>query len=213
MSTQPEGFLSFPPIGKGPAILVLHAWWGLNDTLRNICNDLSEQGYLVFAPDLYHGKLADTIDSAEALSSGLFKNFSTARSDVAKAAKFLSLHPSNTGSKVAVIGFSLGAFFALDVSITLPEHIHSVVTFYGTGPADFSASRAKYCCHFADTDEFEPFENVDALHHALEKAKRPAKFYKYEGTSHWFAEPDRPQYDADASKLAWQRTMDFLKKK
>jgi hypothetical protein len=31
---QLEGFLAAPPTGKGPGVLVLHAWWGLNDTMK-----------------------------------------------------------------------------------------------------------------------------------------------------------------------------------
>ena len=30
---QPDGYLATPPTGSGNAVLVLHAWWGLNDTL------------------------------------------------------------------------------------------------------------------------------------------------------------------------------------
>jgi carboxymethylenebutenolidase len=211
MAAQPDGFLAKPTtLGTRPAILILHAWWGLNDTIKSMCTTLKDEGYLVFAPDLYHGQVTDTIKGAEALSETLFKNFNHARTDVTNAANFLIQHPGNLHSKVAVIGFSLGAFFALDVSITMPKYIQTVVTFYGTGPADFSTSKAKYACHFAENDEFEPFENVDALHYALHKAKRPMKFYQYLGAEHWFMEPDRPQYDAEAAALAWQRTMDFL---
>ncbi|MBI9051377.1 MAG: dienelactone hydrolase family protein [Anaerolineaceae bacterium] len=212
MRIPSDGFLAKPTtLGTHQAILVLHAWWGLNETIKSICTNLKDEGYLVFAPDLYHGRMADTVKGAEALSETLFKNFNNARMDVSDAATFLMQHPDNLHSKVSVLGFSLGAFYALDVSITMPKHIQSVVTFYGTGPEDFSGSNAKYCCHFAETDDFEPFENVDALHYALEKAKRPAKFYKYLGTEHWFMEPDRPEYNAAAADLAWERTLNFLR--
>jgi dienelactone hydrolase len=50
---QPDGFLAIPPTGKGSAVLVLHAWWGLNDTMRAFCTRLAESGFVAFAPDLY----------------------------------------------------------------------------------------------------------------------------------------------------------------
>jgi len=63
--SQPQGFLALPPAGKGPGVLVLHAWWGLNDTIKAFCTRLAESGFAVFAPDLYHGKVADNIADAE----------------------------------------------------------------------------------------------------------------------------------------------------
>ena len=68
---QPEGFLAVPRDGKGPGILVLHAWWGLNNTIKDFCTRLADSGFLAFAPDLYHGKIADTIAGAEMLSTEL----------------------------------------------------------------------------------------------------------------------------------------------
>ena len=44
--TQPDGYLSVPPTGKGPGALVLHAWWGLNDTMKAFCKRLAERGGL-----------------------------------------------------------------------------------------------------------------------------------------------------------------------
>ena len=65
--SQPEGFLAVPHVGKGPGVLVLHAWWGLNDTIKAFCTRLADSGFVAFAPDLYHGKIADTIADAEKL--------------------------------------------------------------------------------------------------------------------------------------------------
>lgn len=63
----PDGYLAIPPTGKGDAVLVLHAWWGLNDTMKAFCTRLAQSGFVAFAPDLYHGKVADNIADAETL--------------------------------------------------------------------------------------------------------------------------------------------------
>ncbi|MCA9959351.1 MAG: dienelactone hydrolase family protein, partial [Anaerolineales bacterium] len=48
--TQPDGYLALPATGKGPGILVLHAWWGLNDTIKGVCKRLAAEGFVAFAP-------------------------------------------------------------------------------------------------------------------------------------------------------------------
>jgi carboxymethylenebutenolidase len=208
-NTQPDGHLAIPPTGKGNPVLVLHAWWGLNDTMRALCTRLAESGFVAFAPDLYHGKVADTIDGAKALSNALDAN--QAKADIADATRFLNERADRAGPGLAVIGFSLGAYFALDLSVADPEHIRSVVIFYGTGPEDFSGSRAAYLGHFADTDEFEPQSSVDNLESALRRAGRPVTIHSYKGTGHWFFEPDRSQaFNQAAASLAWDRTLAFL---
>ncbi len=210
--TQPQGYLALPTTGKGSGVLVLHAWWGLNDTIKAFCTRLAESGFVAFAPDLYHGKVADTIPDAEALGSALDANHLQAKAEIAEAAMFLSKRAGQGDNGLAVIGFSLGAYYALDLGSSDPERIRSVVLFYGTGPADFSKSRAAYLGHFAGNDEFEPQSNVDELEESLRHAGRPVTFHHYSGTGHWFFEPDRPQaYNQAAASLAWDRTLAFLK--
>lgn len=208
---QPNGYLVIPPSGKGDAVLALHAWWGLNDSMKAFCNRLAESGFIVFAPDLYHGKIADKIADAEALSTALFENLNQARADLAEAITFLS---ERTGqAHLTVIGFSLGAFFALDVSVSAPEHIRSAVIFYGTRPGDYNNSKAAYLGHFAETDQFEPQSEVDNLEESLKRAGRPVIFYRYTGTGHWFFESDRELvYNQAAANLAWDRTLAFLRR-
>jgi carboxymethylenebutenolidase len=206
---QPHGFLAVPPTGNGRAILVLHPWWGLNDTIRTFCTQLSDAGFIAFAADLYHGKLATTIKEAESLSNAL--DGKEARSDIADAVDFLSERAVQGGEELAVIGFSLGAYYALDLSATDPDHIRAVVVFYGTRTGDYSASRAEYLGHFAEADEYESETDVNSLEESLRAAGRPVTFYRYPGTGHWFFEPDRTEaYKHVAAILAWERTLTFL---
>ncbi len=212
-TTQPDSYLAIPPTGKGSPVLVLHAWWGLNDIIKAFCERLAEADFVAFAPDLYHGKVADTIADAEILGSTLDANEAKAKADIAKATRFLNEHAGQDDRGMAVIAFSLGAYYALELAAAAPERIHSVVLFYGTGDGDFSNSRAAYLGHFAEEDEYEPKSNVDNLEESLKRAGRPVDFYRYPGTGHWFFEPDQTQaYNQAAADLAWDRTLTFLRR-
>ena len=210
---QPDGFLAIPPTGKGDGVLVLHAWWGLNDTIKSFCNRLAQAGFIAFAPDLYHGMVADTIAEAETLGKALDANYLQVKAEIAVATLFLYDYVKQAESNLAVIGFSLGAYYALDLAAADPEHICSVVVFYGSGDSDYSDSRAAYLGHFAENDEFEPPSNVDKLEQALRQAGRPVTFYRYPATGHWFFELDRLHaYNQAAASLAWDRTLTFLRR-
>jgi carboxymethylenebutenolidase len=213
---KPDGFLAVPPSGKGPGVLVLHASWGLNDTIKLFCTRLAEAGFVVFAADLYHGKVAATISDAEILGNAVDTNHIQAEAEIAQAAKYLNERDGQTDQGLAVVAFSLGAYYALNLAAAHPEHIRSVVLFYGTDGTmgtDFSNSNAEYLGHFAENDEFESQSNVDSLEERLKRAGRPVTFYRYSDTGHWFFEPDRVDaYDEAAASLAWDRTLTFLKR-
>lgn len=206
---QPEGYLVGSVASKERPILVLHPWWGLNESIKSVCQELANEGFIAFAPDLYHGKVTDKIAEAEILATALDGRAEEAKAEIREAVAFLKEYAD--AEKVAVIGFSLGAYYALDLSAAAPEIVDAVVLFYGTGPADFAKSQASYLGHFADNDEYEPQESLDYVQAALKAAGRPVTFYKYENTGHWFFEPDRDVYNAAAAKLAWERTLAFLK--
>jgi carboxymethylenebutenolidase len=214
--TQPDGFLALPPNGKGPGVLVLHAWWGLNETIKSVCTRLAQTGFVAFAPDLYHGQVADTIAGAEKLGGALDANYKQAKAEVLDAARYLGERVGPGEPSLAVVAFSLGGFYALQLAAGDSEQIRSVVLFYGTDGtmgSDFSASKADYLGHFAEKDVYETPANVDSLEASLRRAGRPVTFYRYPGTGHWFFEPDRVDaYNAEAAGLAWQRTMEFLKR-
>ncbi len=213
-TNQPHGYLAEPAKRRGPAIVLLHAWWGLNDTIRQFCDRLAEEGYVVFAPDLYHGKVATTIEQAEALAQNLEANSAAGRTEVLRSAEFLLSKFGQAEQRLAAIGFSLGAQFALNLAAAKPEAVDSVVLYYGVGPADFSRLKADLLGHFATDDIYEPQENVQWLESELRKGGCAFEFHHYPGTKHWFAEADRKsEYQPESAELAWTRTVAFLDRK
>jgi carboxymethylenebutenolidase len=214
---QPEGYLATPPKeqdqGQRKGVLVLHAWWGLNETIKELCRRLAAEGFVVFAPDLYHGKVAKTIPEAEQYGGELEANSEQAKADVAAAAAYLRTRVSAAGNDLAVLAISLGAYFAADLAAADPEHIRSVVLFYGSGDTDVAGSQAAYLVHYAENDPYEPPIYAEKFAAALKAAARPAACYVYPGTTHWFFEADRvEEYNEAAANLAWARTIAFLKR-
>jgi carboxymethylenebutenolidase len=213
---QPDGYLVVPSSGTGPGVLVLHASWGLNDTIKSFCNRLAQSDFNAFAPDLYHGKVADNIPDAETLGKAVDANHLQAEAEIAISVKFLSERVGGDDPRIAVVAFSLGGYYALQIADADPKHIRSVVLFYGTDGTvggDYSNSKAAYLGHFAENDQYESQFNVDSLESTLLSAGRMVTFYRYPGTGHWFFEPDRPEaYNQAAASLAWDRTLTFLRR-
>ena len=193
---------------------MLHAWWGLTEPFRQVCDRLAEAGFVALAPDLYRGKTTASVEEAEALASSLDGELERVRGDIRGAVQFLR-QPNDAEKvrgKLAFIGFSMGGAYAFTMSVDLAEEIAAVVTFYATysGP-DFTRAKAAYLCHFAENDPFEPAESVAEMEQTLQAAGKQATFYTYPGTTHWFFEPNRPDaYNPSAAALAWERTIAFL---
>lgn len=205
-----DDLLVLPPGGSGPGILVLHAWWGLNDFMRGFCQRLASEGYVVLAPDLYHGRTAATIEQADQLSSTLRRK--EVEAEISAAAQKLAGLEQVQQPKIGLVGFSLGAFWGLWLSVEQAALVGAAAVFYGNRGLDYSQAQAAYLCHFAETDPFEAASGVKKLERSLRKAQRPAAIYTYPGTGHWFFESDRPDaYQPEAAELAWQRTLAFFK--
>ena len=192
-----------PERASGPGVLVLHAWWGLTPFFKSVCDRLAAEGFVSLAPDLFGGATADTPEEAERLVQSMDQ-----RSTYQVIAAAVERLRSDSGSDgVGVVGFSLGASWAL----ALDDHIRAAVVFYGTGDPENVTADAAYQGHFAETDEFEPLEGVRHLEDGLRAKGREVDFHVYDGTGHWFFEEDRPgSYDAEAARLAWARTVEFL---
>jgi len=210
-----SGYLAIPKKGNGPGVLVLHAWWGLTDFLKGLCDRLATAGFVAFAPDLYRGATAAIRDEAKKLVSKL--DDEAAKRDIAGSVRGLQTHPAVRGKRLGVIGFSLGAFLGLGLVQEFPGDVAAVVLFYGTREGDYdtaklSKTKAAFLGHFAETDEFESATSVADLEKLLHTIGKDVTFHAYPGTTHWFFEEDRADsYNPRAAEVAWERTIRFLK--
>ncbi|MFN8474288.1 MAG: dienelactone hydrolase family protein [Anaerolineae bacterium] len=200
-----RAYQALPKQGEGRGVLVLHAWWGLTPVFTDVCERLAQAGFVALAPDMFEGQTASTVEGAEKLAH-TFDGEGTY--NVAKAAmQHLQKHDAVRGDRLGAIGFSFGAPYAL----MLNGPTAAVVTFYGTGDPDSVSSGTAVQGHLAENDPYEPAEYARALEQGLRASGHDVAFYTYPGTSHWFFEANRPQYDPQAADLAWQRTLDFLR--
>ena len=205
-----HSYAALPERGKGKGILVLHAWWGLNDFIKSFCQRLAAEGYTVLAPDLYHGKTASSIEEAKYHRSNMKQK--VVRDELITAAEHLQRMPMLSGSSHGLIGFSLGGYWGLWLSLEKPDIFRAVTVFYTARNADYSQSQAAYLCHFAESDDWVSKSGIKGFQKSLQSAGRPADFYTYPGTGHWFFENNRPEsYHAEAAALAWARSLEFFR--
>jgi carboxymethylenebutenolidase len=201
-----NAYLAVPKDG-GPAVLVLHAWWGLKPFFKELCDRLAEEGFTALAPDLRNGQIAETIEGAKELMEKSDDKFV---GEVVMAAKDHLLTFSKTG-KIGVIGFSMGAAWAMEVAMEDPDKVAATVLFYGAAGGDFKKVRAKVQGHFSEVDEWEPIEYVREMEKNMRDAGLDVTLHFYPEVAHWFVESDRPEYDSAAASLAWERTFEFLR--
>jgi len=203
--TEPSG------TGKAPAVVLVQEYWGLNEHVKSLVDRLASEGFLVVAPDLYHGKLAKDANEAMQLMTALDTH--QAMKEIGAAATFLKEHPRGNG-KVGVIGFCLGGALAFAAACHV-EGLSAVVPFYGVPPSekvDYAKVTAPILAHFAKVDEWASVDKAEAIKVQVEANGKSMQLEVYDA-GHAFVNDSRPEvYDEKSAKLAWQRTVDFLKK-
>ena len=201
------------PAGAGVAragVVVLHPWWGLNDDVIAYADRLADAGFAAAAPDLYAGQVATTIPEAEGLSDSLDEDIADAF--VLSAVDELGAVIGDPSARIGTIGFSMGGAWALWLPAQRPE-VAATVVYYGSieGPS-LTRARTPVLGHFAETDPYESDEGLAAFEKALWTANRNFELNRYPGTGHWFAEPSKEAYVPAAAALAFERTVEFLRR-
>ncbi len=195
------------PATGGPGVLVLPAWWGLNSFFKQVCDRLAASGYTAIAPDYYDGRVGTSIEETKILQQKVESDFDSMRVAIKAAKDYLAALRS--GEPIAVIGFSMGTDWAI-ITAANEADVAATVLFYGGWTADFSQMKSKVIGHYAETDEWVPFDQILEMESSMKSAGVDVTLHRYPKTAHWFMESDRPEYDHTAATIAWERTLEFL---
>jgi carboxymethylenebutenolidase len=197
--------------GKLPGVVVIHENRGLNPYIEDVARRVAAAGYLAVAPDglTSLGGYPGNDDDGRKMQAKLDRE--KLLEDFIAAVRYLQSHSDCTG-KVGCVGFCFGGGISNALAVRIPD-LAAAVPFYGSQASteDVPKIKAPLLLHYASLDE-----RVNAGWPEYEKAlKANNKQYNahiYEGANHGFHNDTTPRYDAEAAKLAWQRTLDFFSK-
>ena len=196
----------------GPAIILVHEWWGLNDNIRDLARQFASHGYTALAVDLYGGKSAQSPDAAQALMKEAMAHREAAEDNLRQAYAFL--HKEGAG-KVGVVGWCFGGGWSLQTGLLLPEEIDAVVMYYGFPESDkakLARLKAPLLGLFGADDQGIKVEMVRQFEATLKELGKSVEIHLYPGAGHAFANPSGGNYVKAAADEAWQLTLDFFAK-
>lgn len=211
-----EGYLATPTSGKGPGLIVIQEWWGLNDQVKSVADMFAREGFVALAPDFYHGRGAKIgePDNAQKLMMAFFQANDAAKT-ARGAAEYVTNQPAVTSKKIGAIGFCMGGFLALLVGGVAPDKVAAVVDCYGVGQRmpDLGPLRGiPVLGIFGGKDHMANAEAVAALEKAAQEKGVPFTRYVYPEADHAFLNDQRKDTHRPAdAKDAWSKILPFLK--
>jgi carboxymethylenebutenolidase len=211
-------YISRPRTLPAPAVVVLQELFGVNADIRKTCDELTKQGFLAVAPDLFWRQEpgVDLIVTSEAdWQHGLRLYQAYDRdagvTDIKDTVNAVAKLPGCTG-KVAVLGYCLGALMVFLTAVRF-DGVNAAVAYHGGDTEKYLGEvdglHAPMLMHLAEEDEFISKPAQAAIKAAL--AKKPnATVYSYPGQNHAFSRHGGAHYNAEAAALAHERTYAFL---
>jgi carboxymethylenebutenolidase len=201
---------------KLPAVVMVHEWWGVNDNIKDMANELASNGYVVLAADLYNGEVATEANRARELVSAVRENPEKAISNLQSAVQYLASLPNVNSSRIASLGWCFGGGQSLQLALNSEQNpLAATVIYYGNLVNDTNElSKIKWPVLgiFGDQDQSIPVKSVNAFEQALNETGITNEIYIYPGVGHAFANPSGDNYAPAETADAWAKTLAFLKK-
>jgi carboxymethylenebutenolidase len=201
---------------KLPAVVMIHEWWGLNDNIKEMADELAGEGYVVLGADLYNGEVATDPNRARELSSSVGENPQQAITNLQSAVQYLASLPNVNSSRIAGLGWCFGGGQSLQLALNSEQHpLAATVIYYGNLVNDTSElSKIKWPVLgiFGDQDNSIPVDSVRAFGRGLNETGVTNEIYIYPGVGHAFANPSGDNYAPQETADAWQKTLTFLDK-
>ncbi len=208
-----KGYFAKPSKGKKfPAVIVIHENRGLNPYIEDVARRLAKAGFMAYAPDgltSVGGYPGDEQKGAAAFRTVDGKKMTE---DFVAAALWLKKRRDSKG-KLGAVGFCFGGGMVNQLAVRLGKDLKAGVAFYGrqAGVADVPKIKAQLLFNYAGNDQGVN-AGIAAYETALKANKVKFESYTYEGKQHGFHNDTTPRYDAEAAKLAWERTLAFFNK-
>ena len=204
-----HGYLALPPGGRGPGVIVIQEWWGLNDHIADVTERLAREGFVALSPDLFGGSVAHDADEAARMRRRLPVERGVHL--LSGAVDYLLSRPETTSATVGAVGFCMGGAFVLHLAAADPR-VGAAVPFYGAMREipDFSRLRAQVLGHYGTKDKSITPEALEHLRAALhDQAGISPEFHLYPA-GHAFFNDTRPSYHPESARQAWTTTLAFL---
>ena len=212
-----SAYMAVPKKGKGAGVVVLQEIFGVNESMRKVCDFLASRQFTAILPDLFWRaepgvELKESeADRGRALRGKM--NDDQVTDDIASTIDFLRKHPAcNAG--VGVVGYCYGGFLAY---LTAVRHKpDAAVGYYGVGIEQRLDLAKNLSCplllHYAELDQFAS-PAVAAKVRETYKGDPRVTVYEYPKVGHAFARPGGSHFDPKAADLADMRTLSFLVEK
>ncbi len=196
--------------GDLPGVLVVHENRGLNPYIEDVARRMGKAGFMALAPDglTSVGGYPGTDDEGRELQKKVDRE--KLLNDFFAGFEYLKGRDDCTG-KVGAVGFCYGGGVVNAIAVAYPE-LAAGVPFYGRQPAaaDVPSIQAPLLLQYAGLDE-RINEGWPAYEAALKENGKTYTAYIYPNVNHGFHNDTTPRYDAEAAKLAEERTIAFFK--
>ena len=205
-----DAYVARPTGAPSAALVVIQEAFGVNRHIRSVTDGFAQDGFLAIAPALYD-RQARGVEfgyTGEEAQKGL----ALARSgnpddwvkDVAAAMEYAR---RETGKKIGVIGYCLGGSVAWLAATRL--HPDAAIGYYGGRIINFAGEEPQtpVMLHFGLQDQHIPKHEIDSK---VAAAHPDVQIYWYEA-GHGFHTSDRASYNAEAARLARERSLRFLR--
>jgi carboxymethylenebutenolidase len=209
-------YISLPAVTPAPALVIVAAIMGVDDTTRAWADRYAEHGFLTVAPDFFWrtipGPLRRDVPEELAKSKERNKNFDrdACVRDIASVRDYVRGLPGSNGAW-AVAGYCFGGRYTLISAADLGAD--AVIGFHPSRMGLELEAAAKITCptsyHFGGADTSVTMDVVEAVQAALKSNPRAESFI-YPGVQHGFTMPGQPAYDAEASELSFKRALTVL---
>ncbi|WP_299022494.1 dienelactone hydrolase family protein [uncultured Photobacterium sp.] len=208
-----EGYY-ITPDAKAPLVLLIHDWDGLTDYEVKRAQMLAEEGYAVFAADLFGAGVRPVkVEDKRQHTGELYKDRLKMRALLNGALQMADSLGANTDRAVAM-GYCFGGAAVLEMARSGAD-MKGFVTFHGglktPKGQDYANTKSSVLVLHGAADQAITMDDFVALSRELEKASIENEMIVYSGAPHAFTVYGSDNYREVADYKSWQRFLTYLK--